>query len=63
MLASISWWGWLLIAVGFWFFQLIMSIRTDEGSKGAWFIRLAFIAGMVFCALVGLIRFVRWVWQ
>ncbi len=63
MLASIPWWGWLLIAVACWFFQLIMSIRTDDGSKGAWVIRIAFITGMVLSFLIGVIRFVRWVWQ
>jgi hypothetical protein len=40
-----------------------MSIRTDGGSKGAWMIRAAFIAGMVLSALIGVIRFVKWVWQ
>ena len=53
----------MLIAVGCWFLQLIMSIRTDDGSKGAWVIRIAFIAGMVLSALIGVIRFVKWVWQ
>ena len=53
----------MLIAVGCWFLQLIMSIRTDDGSRGAWAIRILFIAGMVFSVLFGLIRFVKWVWQ
>jgi hypothetical protein len=39
-----------------------MSIRTDDGSKGAWVIRIAFIAGMVLSALIGVIRFVKWAW-
>jgi hypothetical protein len=39
-----------------------MSIRTDDGSKGAWVIRLAFITGMVLSALIGVIRFVKWAW-
>jgi hypothetical protein len=39
-----------------------MSIRTDDGSKGAWVIRIAFIGGMVLSALIGGIRFVKWVW-
>ena len=48
MPASIPWWAWLLIAGAFWFLQLVMSIRTDNGGIGAWVIRVAFIAGMVF---------------
>jgi hypothetical protein len=63
MPADVPWWGWLLIAVACWFLQLMMSIRTDDGGKGAWLIRTAFIAGMVLSALIGLIRFVKWVWQ
>lgn len=63
MPAGIPWWGWLLIAVGCWFLQLIISFRTDNGEEGAWLIRIVFIAGMVFSALIGLIRFVKWVWQ
>ena len=63
MPASISWWGWLLIAVVCWFLQLIMSIRTDEGSKGAWLIRITFIVAMVFSTFVGVIRFAKWAWQ
>ena len=63
MPANMPWWGWLLMAVGCWLVQLIMSIRTDDGSKGAWVIRFVFIAGMVLSALIGAIRFVKWVWQ
>jgi len=63
MVASIPWWGWLLIAVACWFIQLMMSVRTDSGSKGAWVIRSAFIAGMVLSFLIGVIRFVKWAWQ
>ena len=63
MPASIPWWGWLLIATVCWFVQLILSIRTDNGSAGAWIVRIAFIAGLVLSVLIGVIRFVKWVWQ
>jgi hypothetical protein len=63
MPASIPWWVWLFIAAVCWFIQLMMSIRTDNGSVGAWIIRIAFIVGMVLSALIGVIRFVKWVWQ
>jgi hypothetical protein len=63
MPASISWWGWLLIAIACWYFQLVMSIRTDKGGKGAWTIRIALITGMVLSSLIGVVRFVKWVWQ
>jgi hypothetical protein len=62
MSASVPWWGWLLIATGFWFLQLVMSIRTDDGSKGAWLIRILFITSMVLSIFIGIIRFVKWAW-
>ena len=60
MPASIPWWAWLLIAVVLWFAQLVISVRTDDGGLGAWFIRWVFIAGMVMSGLIGVIRFVKW---
>jgi hypothetical protein len=63
MPANIPWWAWLLIAVGCWFLQLILSVRTDDGTRGAWTIRILFIAGTVFSVLIGVIRFVKWVWE
>ncbi len=63
MPANMPWWAWLLIAVGCWFLQLITSFRTDDGSKGAWLFRIVFIAGMVLSFLIGVIRFVKWVWE
>ncbi len=62
MLANIPWWGWLLIASACWYFQLVMSIRTDGGGKGAWTIRILLIAGMALSFLIGVLRFVRWIW-
>jgi hypothetical protein len=63
MLANIPWWGWLLIAAVCWYLQLVMSIRTDDGGKAAWTIRILFITGMAFSVLVGMIRFVKWAWH
>ncbi len=63
MPASIPWWGWLLVVMVCWFVQLIMSIRTDNGSTGAWIIRIAFVAGVVLSTLIGVIHFVKWVWH
>lgn len=62
MIASIPWWGWLLIAGLSWFIQLMMSVWTDKGGAGAWIIRVAFIAATVLSFLIGVIRFVKWVW-
>jgi hypothetical protein len=63
MPASIPWWGWILLAVVLWYVQLMMGIYTDSGSIRAWVIRIALIAGMVISALIGVIRFVKWIWQ
>jgi hypothetical protein len=44
-----------------WFLQLMMSIRTDNGP---WALddQGTSITGMVFSALLGAIRFVKWAW-
>jgi hypothetical protein len=63
MPSSVPWWGWLLVAAVCWFVQFVLSIRTDNGSAGAWIIRIGFIAGMVLSVLIAVIRFVKWVWQ
>ena len=63
MPSVIPWWAWLLVAAICWFLQLMMSSWTDNGSTKAWIIRIAFIVGMVLSALIGVIRFVKWVWQ
>jgi hypothetical protein len=60
MPASISWWGWLLIAVLCWYVQLMMSLWTEKGGVGAWTIRALFLAGMVLSLLLGVFRFGKW---
>jgi hypothetical protein len=60
--AALPWWGWLLLAPVFWFAQLNASVYTDRGSLRAWIVRGTLIAGMVFSAALGVIRFVKWAW-
>jgi tetrahydromethanopterin S-methyltransferase subunit D len=67
--ADLSWWVWILLAVGLWFLQLIISAFSD-GTIGEnkhtvffWTVRAALIFAMVVSAVVGVIRFVKWVWN
>ena len=60
--ASVPWWGWILLAGVLWFVQLMMGTYTDSGSPRAWTVRIAFIVGMIVSGLIGVIRFVKWVW-
>jgi hypothetical protein len=67
--ADLSWWAWILLAAGLWFLQLLISALTDDSDRENkhttffWGIRAALIVGMVLSALVGVIRFVKWVWN
>lgn len=60
---DLPWRGWLLIAAGFWVLQTMMTLRTRQGSMGAWLIRLTFIAGTVGTALLGVSDGLRFTWQ
>ena len=66
---NLPWWGWILLAVAFWFLQLIVSasadksISTNEHTEFFWFVRAALIVGMLLSAMIGIIRFVKWVWN
>jgi hypothetical protein len=60
--SALPWFGWLVLAVVCWFFQLMMSMYTDKGGADAWLIRGVLIAGMVMSAAIAIIRFVKWVW-
>jgi hypothetical protein len=67
MLNFIPWWGWLLIAVSCWFFQLFASAFTykahsEQNTGPAWIIRGALIAGMVLSLAIAVIRFTKWAW-
>jgi hypothetical protein len=61
--SALPWWGWALVALGFWFFQLVSSIYTDKGTLTAWVFRIALIVGMVLSAILAVIRFAKWAWQ
>jgi hypothetical protein len=59
--SAMPWWAWLLAAALCWYIQLVLSIRTDKGGTGAWTVRVLFIVIMFLTAVIGLIRFVKWV--
>jgi hypothetical protein len=68
-LTDLSWWVWILLTAALWFLQLIISVVSDETIRENkhtsffWTVRAALIAAMVVSALVGVIRFVKWVWN
>jgi hypothetical protein len=65
---NLPWWGWILLAVALWFLQLILSassdktISTNEHTDFFWFLRAALVVGMFLSVLIGILRFVKWVW-
>jgi hypothetical protein len=61
--SALPWWGWLALAVTFWFFQIGASIYTDNGTLPAWAFRIALIVGMVLSAILAVVRFIKWAWQ
>jgi hypothetical protein len=67
--ADLSWWVWILLAAALWLLQLIISafsdetIRENKHTSLFWTVRAAMIVAMVVSALVGVIRFVKWVWN
>jgi hypothetical protein len=67
--ADLSWWVWILLAVALWLLQLVTSafsdetIRENKHTSFFWTVRAALIFAMVVSALVGVIRFVKWVWN
>lgn len=50
---DLPWLAWIAIAAGCWVLQIMMTLRTREGSVGAWLIRLTFIAGTVCSTVLG----------
>jgi|HubBroStandDraft_6_1064221.scaffolds.fasta_scaffold05471_8 hypothetical protein len=63
------WWGWILIAAGLWFVQMILSVFADsdpaENKHTVFFycMRGLVIAAMALSTLIGVVRFVKWVWN
>jgi hypothetical protein len=62
-LASIPWWGWLIIGGVCYFVQLNLSIGEDLGSRTQAKFRIVFVALCALSLLICVIRFVKWVWQ
>lgn len=53
----LPWWGWLVTAAVLW-----LAVQfTDEDDS--WLVRGALVVGMVLSALIGIIRFVKWIWD
>ena len=55
--ASLPWWGWIAAA-----FVLWLAVLFTDADRSR-FLRPALVAGMVIAALIGAIRFVKWVWS
>jgi hypothetical protein len=53
--AILPWWGWMVAAVVLW----LIGFFIDE-KRG--FSHVVLFVGMVLFALIGVIRFVKWVW-
>jgi hypothetical protein len=67
--ADLPWWGWLLCGGGAaiiaLFVGMISSVQSDKKGGGGCFLYLvAAVFGLAAagCGLVGIIRFVKWVW-
>jgi hypothetical protein len=68
----LPWWGWLLcappLALASWFFSMLYEGATcvDDSSKleraSEWTLAATFLIAAFLCALVGLVRFVKWAW-
>ncbi|MEO8190381.1 MAG: hypothetical protein ABI682_08560 [Acidobacteriota bacterium] len=54
--ATFPWWGWLIAAGVLWLLQMIFDAYEQQ------FLRVLAIIGMCVSALIGIIRFVKWVW-
>jgi hypothetical protein len=53
----LPWWGWLVAAVFLW----LIALFTDEDKH--FFLRMLLVIGIILSALIGVIRFVKWVWN
>ncbi len=54
--ATFPWWGWLIAAGFLWLLQMFLDTYERH------FLRVLAIIGMFVSALIGIIRFVKWVW-
>ncbi|MGA8104163.1 MAG: hypothetical protein WB869_18530 [Candidatus Acidiferrales bacterium] len=57
------WLGFLLVAAGLWFGDAAVGAYTSNPASRVWIVRSLFNIGWVLSALVGVVRFLRWVWQ
>ena len=62
--SDLTWWQWLFVAAGLWSVAFIAFVIWEDTRKGGCIVRilgvLTALAGLI-CALIGLIRFVKWV--
>jgi hypothetical protein len=62
--SNLPWWGWLLCSiipgVISWFAS---GAAQDDGNLFEWLVTIAFGIAAAFSALVGMILFVKWVWN
>ena len=61
--SALPWLGWLLVAAGLWLGQITVGAYLTDRAGRASLVRNLFTVGWVLSALVGMIGFVKWVWQ
>jgi hypothetical protein len=61
--SDLPWWGWLLIAAGVWIFGMFLANWAEEklDVPAPWIV-IPFSLGAGLTAVIGIIRFVRWIW-
>lgn len=64
--SDLSWWVWLLVAAGCWvLWFMVDSYLDDAPERGVGLSRLIRFLSFVGCllaAIIGVIRFVKWIW-
>jgi tellurite resistance protein TehA-like permease len=63
--SNLPWWGWFLCAFGAGLVALLIALFSSTREKKFYFsIVMYYVFGItaVVCGIIGIIRFVRWVW-
>jgi hypothetical protein len=64
MIASfLPWWGWLLLAVGFFAANFFLRGASRTNSVFLMASRWLLAAGTGFCLILGVVRFIKWAWR
>jgi hypothetical protein len=61
--SALPWLGWLLVAAGLWLGQITVGAYLSNRAARASLVRNLFTIAWALSALVGMIGFIKWVWQ